>query len=111
MNSSADRWSANSAKSSAVRNGTNVSIPRSSSGGSPNDLANNLPRMAGDSNDNFASPRSRHPGGVNAVFCDGSAHFIGDNVDSHVPTSLTDLPGTWQRLGWIADGCNPSGEY
>ena len=50
---------------------------------------------------NFATPRSRHPGGVNVVFADGSVHFIQDNIDSS-----TDLnnPGTWQRLGFIADG-------
>ena len=42
----------------------------------------------------YASPRSRHPGGVNTVFCDGSVHFIQDSID------IT----TWRHLGWIADG-------
>ena len=80
--------------------------------GSPNDPSNNLPCVGGDSDANYAGSRSRHPGGVNAVFCDGSVHFIGDSVDSHVPdpTSPTDSPGTWQRLGWIADGYTP-GDY
>jgi prepilin-type N-terminal cleavage/methylation domain-containing protein/prepilin-type processing-associated H-X9-DG protein len=73
-------------------------------GGSPSDLSNNLPCTGGDDSANFASPRSRQSGGVNAVFCDGSVHFISDSVDSHVPTGPSDPPGTWQRLGWIADG-------
>jgi prepilin-type N-terminal cleavage/methylation domain-containing protein/prepilin-type processing-associated H-X9-DG protein len=78
--------------------------------GTPNDPSNNLPCVTGGDNDNYASPRSRHPGGVNAVFCDGSVHFISDSVDSYVPTDSTDtrLPGTWQRLGWIADGYTPT---
>jgi prepilin-type processing-associated H-X9-DG protein len=64
------------------------------SGGSPNEPSQNLPCVAGGDNVNYASPRSRHPGGVNAVFCDGSVHFIIDNIDTT----------TWRCLGWIADG-------
>ena len=36
--------------------------------------------------------RSRHAGGVNALFCDGSVRFVADDID---------LP-TWQALGSIA---------
>jgi prepilin-type N-terminal cleavage/methylation domain-containing protein/prepilin-type processing-associated H-X9-DG protein len=58
----------------------------------------NLPCVADNSNNgggnNYASPRSRHPGGVNVVLCDGSVRFITDSV------SLT----TWRSLGYIADG-------
>lgn len=79
-------------------------------GGSPSDPSMNLPCVGGNGEVNFASPRSRHPGGVHAVFCDGSVHFISDNVNSHLPVSGTDPPGTWQRLGWMADGLN-LGEY
>ena len=43
---------------------------------------------------NFASPRSRHRGGVNALFADGSVHFIKDSVEL----------ATWRGLGWMADG-------
>jgi prepilin-type N-terminal cleavage/methylation domain-containing protein/prepilin-type processing-associated H-X9-DG protein len=66
-------------------------------GGSPNEPSQNLPCRTGDFIDNnYASPRSRHPGGVNAVFCDASVHFIQDSIDTRV----------WRNLGWIADG-NP----
>jgi prepilin-type N-terminal cleavage/methylation domain-containing protein/prepilin-type processing-associated H-X9-DG protein len=38
--------------------------------------------------------KSRHPGGANFVFCDGSVHFIGEQVDMW----------TYQRLGCRNDG-------
>jgi prepilin-type processing-associated H-X9-DG protein len=60
----------------------------------PDEPSMNLPCIAGGSTSDFASPRSRHPGGVNAGFCDGSVHFIQDGI------SLT----AWQSLGWIDDG-------
>jgi prepilin-type N-terminal cleavage/methylation domain-containing protein/prepilin-type processing-associated H-X9-DG protein len=47
---------------------------------------------------NYASPRSRHPGGVNVTFCDGSVHFIQDEIDMLA----------WRSLGWIADGNPPA---
>jgi prepilin-type N-terminal cleavage/methylation domain-containing protein/prepilin-type processing-associated H-X9-DG protein len=63
-------------------------------GGAPNDPIRKLPCVAGGDDANFASPRSRHPGGVNAVYCDGSVHFFKNEIDANV----------WQNLGWIADG-------
>ena len=65
--------------------------------GSDNHPELNLPCSPGDTLDNYASPRSRHPGGVNAVFCDSSVHFIVDGIDTTV----------WRGLGWIADGQAP----
>lgn len=54
----------------------------------------------GELNDEFASSRSRHPGGVYALFCDGHVDFMNDTVSSN-----TNAPyGTWQRLVWIDDG-------
>jgi prepilin-type N-terminal cleavage/methylation domain-containing protein/prepilin-type processing-associated H-X9-DG protein len=37
--------------------------------------------------------RSRHPSGVNICFCDGSVHFIGDNIDRTVWHAL------WTKAG------------
>ncbi len=53
----------------------------------------NLPCTPGNTDANYASPRSRHGGGVNVLFCDASVHFIADEVDL----------ATWQSLAWIAD--------
>jgi prepilin-type N-terminal cleavage/methylation domain-containing protein len=44
----------------------------------------------------YAAARSRHPGGIFAVFCDGSVHFISDSIDSRATSSgsTTAQPGT-----------------
>jgi prepilin-type N-terminal cleavage/methylation domain-containing protein/prepilin-type processing-associated H-X9-DG protein len=68
----------------------------------------NLPCVAGATPANFATPRSLHPGGINAVFADGSVHFIQDSIDSDTDV---DNPGTWQRLCFIADGYAASVDY
>ena len=60
----------------------------------------NLPCVGGDTDVNYASPRSRHSGGVNVLLADGSVRFVRDSIDG----------ATWQRLGWIADGA-PVGDY
>jgi prepilin-type processing-associated H-X9-DG protein len=54
----------------------------------------NLPCTQGTDAETYAGSRSRHPGGVQAVFCDGSVHFIQDGID------IT----PWRGLGWISDG-------
>ena len=43
---------------------------------------------ASDDADTFAAARSQHPGGVQIVMCDGSTHFIADDID----------PALWQAL-------------
>lgn len=43
--------------------------------------------------------RSRHPGGVHAVFCDGSVRFVDDTVQ----------PGTWQELSTMNSGGTTGG--
>jgi prepilin-type N-terminal cleavage/methylation domain-containing protein/prepilin-type processing-associated H-X9-DG protein len=50
--------------------------------------------------DAYMGARSRHTGGVNASFCDGSVRFISDRID----------PVTWVALSSIAAGDLP-GDY
>ena len=50
--------------------------------------------MAFDGGFGFFPPRSRHGGGVNTAFADGSTAFVNDSVDVL----------TFQRLGNRADG-------
>ncbi|MDA0255816.1 MAG: DUF1559 domain-containing protein [Planctomycetota bacterium] len=61
----------------------------------------NLPCVGGNGDNDFASPRSRHPGGVNVVFCDGSVRFMVDGIDT----------ATWRALGWIATGQPVGGNF
>ena len=60
----------------------------------------NLPCVAASDESNFASPRSRHPGGVNILLADGGVRFVLDGIDLQ----------TWRSLGWIDDG-NVAGEF
>jgi prepilin-type N-terminal cleavage/methylation domain-containing protein/prepilin-type processing-associated H-X9-DG protein len=55
-----------------------------------------LPRSGSTSNLNGISfiARSRHPGGVQAVFCDASVRFIEETIQ----------PGTWQELSTMNSG-------
>ena len=52
----------------------------------------NLPCVVG--GPSTAGSRSRHPGGVNVVLCDGSVHFISDSIDVIL----------WRALGSIDGG-------
>jgi prepilin-type N-terminal cleavage/methylation domain-containing protein/prepilin-type processing-associated H-X9-DG protein len=61
-----------------------------------NQPALNMPCISGDwGPNNTAAARSRHTGGVNALFGDGSVHFMSQNVD---------LVSVWQPLVTIAGG-------
>ncbi len=62
--------------------------------GKANYPALNLPCVPGPTNSNFAGSRSRHPGGVNSLLCDGSVHFFTDEIDVDI----------WRSLGWMSDG-------
>lgn len=50
--------------------------------------------------DGAAASRSRHRGGVFALFCDGRVQFMTDDVESQATAPY----GTWQKLTWIDDG-------
>ena len=47
-----------------------------------------------DSDDDALTAGSRHPGGVNEVFCDGSVHFLKNSIN----------PNTWWALSTIGGG-------
>ena len=48
----------------------------------------------GDPKNRTATSRSRHPGGVNVLLCDGSVHFISESIDVLV----------WRGMGTINSG-------
>ena len=54
----------------------------------------NLPCTPGDTDQNYSSPRSRHPSGVNITLSDASVRFVPNNVDLTV----------WRNVGFMADG-------
>lgn len=55
----------------------------------------NMPAVAGGSNQQVSAARSRHPGGVNSLYCDGSVHFVLEDVSLDV---------------WMAQGTMNGGE-
>jgi len=71
------------------------------SGSGANAPEANLPCTPSNDSDSYAGSRSKHPGGVNTVFCDGSVHFIPNSIDI----------AAWRNLGWIADGNAVTSDY
>ncbi len=65
-----------------------------------NNPTNNMPCTPGPNDSNFASPRSRHTGGVHSLMADGSVRFFSNNINLN----------TWRWLGWISDG-NALGDF
>jgi prepilin-type N-terminal cleavage/methylation domain-containing protein/prepilin-type processing-associated H-X9-DG protein len=57
-----------------------------------------MPESPGDNQ--FHAARSRHSGGVNSVFCDGSIHFINNNISLSI----------WQALGTM-NGNEPNTSF
>ncbi len=51
-----------------------------------------MPVVAG--NDQVCAARSRHPGGVNAAFCDGSVRFMSDDVGQDVWKAMGSMNGS-----------------
>jgi len=71
-----------------------VNIPSFCGGGNGNLPHLNLPCQGAGDWAGTAASRSRHPGGVNTVRCDGSVSFSAETIDTSV----------WRSLGWMADG-------
>jgi prepilin-type N-terminal cleavage/methylation domain-containing protein/prepilin-type processing-associated H-X9-DG protein len=69
-----------------------------------------------DSNGGLLTASSYHPGGVNAVFADGSIHFINQNINTGNKAAPPATPGSespygvWGALGTI-DGGEKTGDY
>ncbi len=65
-----------------------------------NDPARNLPCTPGPGDANFASPRSKHVGGVHVLLADGAVRFVGNSINL----------ATWRNLAWVEDG-NTIGDF
>jgi prepilin-type N-terminal cleavage/methylation domain-containing protein/prepilin-type processing-associated H-X9-DG protein len=65
-----------------------------------------------DTGDAIMGPKSMHPGGVQAVFCDGSVHWIDDTIQVGVTvTSLSLIQnGFWEMLFLSQDGASVPAE-
>jgi prepilin-type processing-associated H-X9-DG protein len=79
---------------------TTRNLPNSASrdeGNCRTDLAyapcNDLPNQATARTDSHIASRSRHPGGVAVLLCDGSAHFMNENVELSVWRALSTIDG------------------
>jgi prepilin-type processing-associated H-X9-DG protein len=57
-----------------------------------------MPAVAGARTE--AAARSRHPGGVNVSFCDGSADFFTNDIEANI----------WRAMGTMNGGDNAHGD-
>lgn len=64
----------------------------------------------GDSTNLVIPPASRHPGGVNASFCDGSVTFISNNIDTGNLSAQQGLVGPSRYGVWGALGSKDGGD-
>ncbi|MCA9191202.1 MAG: DUF1559 domain-containing protein [Planctomycetales bacterium] len=64
----------------------------------------------GDSTHLVIPPASRHTGGVNASFVDGSVHFMSDNIDTGNTSARQTLTGPSMYGAWGALGSKSGGE-
>ena len=111
-------WAMGSAGAGAVRplrgqdGGPNVAFPdnllgaaaiQAAAGGEDELLAEGMPCWDGDGSTK-ATSASQHAGGVFTCFCDGSVHWLNNNIDHG---SNPDLPGTEQAKRSNAPHPNP----
>jgi prepilin-type N-terminal cleavage/methylation domain-containing protein/prepilin-type processing-associated H-X9-DG protein len=59
----------------------------------PDAPCNDLPSQAVARVASHNASRSRHPGGVNVLMCDSSAHFVNDDIDIHVWRAMSTMAG------------------
>jgi prepilin-type processing-associated H-X9-DG protein len=52
-----------------------------------------MPVVAGARSAQVAAARSRHPGGVNAAFCDGSVRFVSESIALNAWKALGSMNG------------------
>ncbi len=61
-----------------------------------------------DGSNSYAATRSTHDGGVQALFADGSVHFLADYIDTRpdpdAPANDPWKPSVWDRLNLSCDG-------
>jgi prepilin-type N-terminal cleavage/methylation domain-containing protein/prepilin-type processing-associated H-X9-DG protein len=97
-------WATAHASALAFNNADNLPCFAGSNNGSsppnPGSLCDSQPAQGlrcndqGNQGGEFSGSRSRHPGGVNSLFCDGSVHFMKNSINAL----------TWVQLGSINGG-------